>query len=67
MREYKIMLSQLINIYGMLLQIPPNEEWRIRNQDIYAKLRDDIALLSGVDAENVQNFCEAASRLARGK
>lgn len=59
-------LSTLVNIYGLLLQIPANEEWRIRNSMVYATVRDSIADMTGVDPENVQNFCEAVAASARG-
>lgn len=49
----------------LLLQIPPNKEWLIKNQTIYAALRNSISSLTGVDAEAVQNFCEAVSASSR--
>lgn len=52
-------LSALVAAYGNLLKIPFDSEWRIKNQSIYATIRDEIAFLADVDPEAVQKLCEA--------
>ena len=45
--------------YVALLQVPLASYGRLSNQQIYAGLRDWLALLANVDAEAVQNAAEA--------
>jgi len=58
-------LTALVTIYGHLLQISPKDSWRIDNQHVYATIRDSLAEITSVDAENVQKFCEAVSNANR--
>lgn len=55
-------LPHLLHVYGMLLQIPATDPWRIQNQPVYAALRNGISMFTGVDVENVQLFCESVSQ-----
>ena len=45
--------------YVALLQVPLASYGRLSNQSVYAGLRDWLALLANVDAEEVQNAAEA--------
>lgn len=50
--------------YVALLKLPTTDEWRALNQDIYARLRDEIASDWQWDAEHIQEWGEV---IAAGK
>lgn len=57
---------QVEKAYIELLKIPALHPFRLRNQEIYARLRDEIARASGDDPQHVQDHYEEEARLERG-
>lgn len=50
---------QLVSIaYIALLQVSPGSYGRAANQNVYAALRDWLALMSGESAESIQDKAE---------
>lgn len=48
--------------YEKLLQLPYGSFSRVRMELVLAKLRDELAELSGCTAEEIQKVCEALAR-----
>jgi len=51
--------------YLTLLSLPLTGASRLRLQSTLAGLRDELALLTGMDAETIQNSCEDLARIHR--
>lgn len=52
----------LIKAYVQILRIHYDDHFRLTNQVLYASLRDKIAEDLKIEAESVQNMCEALAR-----
>lgn len=55
-------LRAMREAYITLLRIPPHHQTRLFGQDMYARLRNEIAAYQDRTAEEVQNECEAEAR-----
>lgn len=54
----------LAEIYLSLLR-HPHDKWRAKNQRLYCKIRDEIALQSGLESEAVQDWFEGLAAQAK--
>lgn len=53
----------LEDVYLALLR-HPFDDWRVRNQSVYARVLDRLADLHGRDPETTQNYFEAKANAA---
>lgn len=59
------MVQKLSDTYAALLAIPPSNEFRVRNQPLYASILDALASITGFDAELIQTQFERGATLHR--
>lgn len=52
----------LMDFYLNILSIPPLDRFRALNQDLYAMIRDKLAIELDCDSETVQNIFERMAK-----
>lgn len=55
-------LQTLVRTYISLLKIHFADPWRVKNQSVYADLRDAIAEITGTSSEEVQDYYEQIAK-----
>lgn len=55
--------TQIEKVYIELLKLNPINDFRVNNQDIYARIRDYIAKGRNEDGEYIQDYFETLAKL----